>query len=90
MTSTNCRFTSTRLRHQSRLHTATELDGSTEPEPDRRYQKKSCINNDVIGHRSAASLCNPRTRIMPHRFVQACQRNPPDRFCGCDFLIDLR
>lgn len=50
---------------------------------------KSCINNVVIGHRSAASLCNPRSTIILHCFVHACRGNP---WTGsrCNFLIDLR
>lgn len=78
--------------HQPRLHTMTEPDEITVCATEARAGPplpKSCINNSVIGHRSAASLCNPRSTIILHRFVHACHRNP---WTGarCNFLIDLR
>lgn len=75
-----------------RLHTMTVLDEITVCTTAARAGvplPKSCINISVISHRSAASICNPRSTIILHRFVHACCHNP---WTGarCNFLIDLR
>lgn len=88
-------FPSTQLQHsehQTWLHTMTVLDEITVCTTAARAGvplPKSCINNSVISHRSAASICNPRSTIILHRFVHACRHNP---WTGarCNFLIDLR
>lgn len=91
----NWRFPSTLLQQWTsnpRLRTMTEPDEITVCTTGARAGPalpKSCINNSMIGHRSAASLCNPRSTITQHCFVHSCHRNPW-KGARCNFLIDLR
>lgn len=78
--------------HQTRLHANTEPDEITVCTTEARARlpsPKSCINNSVIGHRSAASCCNPRSTISLRCFVHACRPNPWTA-ATCNFLIVLR
>lgn len=78
--------------HQTRLRAVTEPDEFTVCATEARAglpTSKSCINNGVIGHRSAASLCNPRSTIIRHCFIHGRTRHA---WAGarCNFLIDPR
>lgn len=78
--------------HQTQLRTMTEQDEMTVSATEASAGlslPKSCINNSVIGHRFAATLCNPRSTIILHCFVHVCHHNA---WTGarCNFLIDPR